>query len=46
MIEGVASVPGLQEEVFRGAFWAAVGVGFWIAGPVIGFFVWEYYRGD
>jgi hypothetical protein len=36
----------LDAPIWSGIVGALLGVGFWIAGPVIAYLVWERYRGS
>jgi hypothetical protein len=38
--------PLFDAPLWRGIVGALLGVGFWIAGPVIAYLVWERYRGN
>ncbi|MFA9517682.1 hypothetical protein ACERIT_10775 [Halopenitus sp. H-Gu1] len=32
-------------RMLSGIIWAIVGVGFWIAGPIVGYLLWKRWRG-
>lgn len=35
-----------EMPILRGVLGAVAGVGFWVAGPIVAYYVWKRYRGD